>query len=571
MEFCPPPLFSVSVLCCCGRGLGPARAERRRGLPCAVCLECRDEEGVDPLSLETAGLHDGEDSFREAGSPLTTGAEAPLPPEDPPPQNALGMVVRGLDPFAAKEGPESGLQVQEVLAKGCRLIIREPRTAFQEYLEILPNPSHRMLESGSVYSSRLEVIPDREEVTRKLLEFVSDFGRLASPIDQLLKVTDQMRPANLAEPQGTDAVGLPAIAGEDPAVDAPQESLEPSEPTVRMDHEVSHHGGASGPHPDRLVAIFPARLVEILGFSLSYRFGSLLVRGLQGLSYLGLHVRDRAKRNGNSHDVLEDLLDLASRHLVATAEEGAQGSQPGAEGRTGYFLGDLCMGHVTAPTGPRKGLVLGNLVGYLWKIRDLVPKRWLGIRSRNGKWSVALFAGLRDVSDEVVHLIGRKKATLLSFVADLASRVSSAGRLGISLRSVRGVAGWRPVGVPRILPEPFLEGLDLLVRLLQHRLESCHKAFQLSDPLCQLCTVRAGAARDSRALHFLHVDVIGSGSGGLYGNLPGQTYITCTERRPLSASLGPQSTGKTIRIAKEQPFESSAGERLRLFFTLITL
>jgi hypothetical protein len=103
------------------------------------------------------------------------------------------VVVRRFDPFAAKECPEGRLQVEEVLAKSRRLIILELGTPFQENLEILPNPSHRMLESGPVYSSRLEVIPDREEVTRKLLGFVSDLGRLTSPIDQLLKVPDQMR------------------------------------------------------------------------------------------------------------------------------------------------------------------------------------------------------------------------------------------------------------------------------------------------------------------------------------------------------------------------------------------
>ncbi len=59
------------------------------------------------------------------------------------------------------------------------------------------------------------------------------------------------------------------------------------------------------------------------------------------------------------------------------------GRQPGTEARTGHFLRDLGMGHVTAMAGRRKALVLGHHAGCQRKVRDLVTqhveKRQFGI------------------------------------------------------------------------------------------------------------------------------------------------------------------------------------------------
>jgi hypothetical protein len=510
-----------TALCRPERGRTSNRAERRGGLARTVRLDRFNEERENPLALQATGLNDGEDPLRESGATLTARAEAPLSPEDALSQNALGVVVRRFYPFAAKECPECRFQVEEVLAKGGRLVIVDLGTTFHENLEILPDPSHRMLESRPIDSSRLEVIPDREEVTCELFGFMSDLGRLTSSIDQLLEIPGQMSPADLAEPEGATAVGLPAVAGEDPTVNSPQESLEPAETTVSMDHEVSHHGGAGGPHPGCLVTILPARLVEILGLSLPYCFASLLVRRFECLGDLGLHVGDRAQGDavGNFKDVLEDLLRLTPADLSGPAEEGGQGSESGAEGSVEHSLGDHPVVHVTATTaGYREALVLRHLARLRRKVRNLVTNRWLCVGSRLGKGCVADRAFLRDVGDEVIHLVGRKKTAILPLVTKLTAGIAPAGRFGVGPRSMRRIGGRWLVGVPGILTKSFLEAFDPLVCRFEELLKGGSDCFQLRHSRRELRAVRAGRTCRFRALHSLHADIIGRKDRGLYRN-----------------------------------------------------
>src|SRR6266850_6370181 len=129
--------------------------ERRRRPSRAVRRDRLHEVGEHTFALQPAGLNYREDPFRESGAPLTARAETPLPPEDAPPQDPLRMVVGRLDAFATQEGPERRLQVQEVLAKSRRLLICGLQPAFQQDLEILPDPSHRMLQSGPIDVPRL--------------------------------------------------------------------------------------------------------------------------------------------------------------------------------------------------------------------------------------------------------------------------------------------------------------------------------------------------------------------------------------------------------------------------------
>src|SRR5512139_3488756 len=118
MEFRPSALLRGWPLCSHRWGHLFNRAERWRGFARTVRLDRLDKEGEDPLALQPSSLNDGQDPLRESSTAIAAGAEAPLPPENAPPQDALGMVVRRLDAFATEERPERRLQVQEVLAEG---------------------------------------------------------------------------------------------------------------------------------------------------------------------------------------------------------------------------------------------------------------------------------------------------------------------------------------------------------------------------------------------------------------------------------------------------------------------
>ena len=571
MEFRPSALILGWPLRGHRRGRGFNRAERWGGLARTVCLDRFDEEGEDPLALQPTRLNDGQDPLRESGAAIAAGAEAPLPPEDAPPQDALRMVVRRLDAFATEERPERRLQVQEVLTEGRRLCVGQLQPLFQEDLEILPDPSHRKLKSGPIDRARLEVMPDREEVPGQFRGLLTDPDRLTSPVDQLLEITDQMSPAYLAAPQGSDAVDLPAVTGEDPTVDSSQESAESSEPAVGVDHEVRHRGGGRGPHPDRLVPILPACLVEILGVGFPYRFGRLLMRSLECLGGLGLHVRDGAQGNaaGNAEDVLEELLGLASAALTGPAEERGQSGQPGSERIAEHFLRDRAVvDATTAIANHREISVLRHLAGLRRKVRDLMAMRRLSIGPRLGEQGMAVLALLRGVGDEVIHLVGWKKTAILPLVSELAPGIAPAGRLGVGPRSLPGVGRRWFVGVPGIQTEPLLESFDPIMRRLEELLErqkGGDKCFQLRHSRGELGAVRAGVVRPF-ALHFLHADVIGRRRRITLREIP-KIY----DLRDLPVNGYRVATRSDFRGSKTDRSSSSASVRPRSKFDLLSI
>src|SRR3990172_3109529 len=109
MEFCPSTMILGSPLCSNERGRTPNRAERRGSLARTVRLDGFNEEGKYPLALQSASLDNGQDPLRESCAALAAGPEAPFPPENAPSQDALSMIIRGLDAFATEERPERRL------------------------------------------------------------------------------------------------------------------------------------------------------------------------------------------------------------------------------------------------------------------------------------------------------------------------------------------------------------------------------------------------------------------------------------------------------------------------------
>ena len=137
------------------------------------------------------------------------------------------MIVRRLDTLVTQECPKRWLQIEKVLTE-CRrlLIICKARTFREENLELLPDRLKGRLESGAVDSTLFKVLPDHEKLTGQFLGSLADSGPLSSTIDQLLKVSEQVRPADLAEATRPDPVGFPAVGGEDPTENSSQKRLQ---------------------------------------------------------------------------------------------------------------------------------------------------------------------------------------------------------------------------------------------------------------------------------------------------------------------------------------------------------
>jgi hypothetical protein len=174
-----------------------------------------------------------------------------------------------------------------------------------------------------------------------------------------------------------------------------------------------------------------------------------------------------------------------------------------------FFWGDAAMAEFKRAVEVIQTLPEGTLLG--GKVRDLMANRGLSIGPRLGKRGMAVLALLRDVGDEVIHLVGGKKTAILPFVTELAPGIPPAGRFGVGPRSLPHVGRWWLVGVPGILSESFLEVVDPL-------LKSGDKCFQIRHSRRELCAVRASRTCRLRTLHSLHADIIGRKGHGLYWN-----------------------------------------------------
>jgi hypothetical protein len=173
----------------------------------------------------------------------------------------------------------------------------------------------------------------------------------------------------------------------------------------------------------------------------------------------------------------------------------------------------------TVFAGHREASMLRHLAGLGGKVRNLMTNRGLSIGPWLSKQGMAVLTALRDVGDEAIHLVGRKKAAVLSLVPQLPARISTRRFLARSRRRTRRILRRWPVRVSRVLPDSFFQGGDPFEGFLEHRLEIIHPFLQ------------RGASRTSwesgREIAFRHAIIIGRRRQGLYGNFPKLLPETC--------------------------------------------
>ncbi len=149
--------------------------------------------------LQPQGLHHPLHPFDKPAPRDAVAAEGILSPDNARSQDPLRMVVRGLDPLDRREQPQRRLQRQYVGAQGRRLGIRARATLLQNPLEFARNPVHPSLQGRAVDLAVAERPPVGEQAVNHFQTGSANCVSGSSSIDQLLKITFQVSPANLTQ------------------------------------------------------------------------------------------------------------------------------------------------------------------------------------------------------------------------------------------------------------------------------------------------------------------------------------------------------------------------------------
>ena len=86
-------------------------------------MDSLDQEMKRVAVLQAQGLHGGQQALDETTAIGAVTTKGNLPPQHAPTQDALGVIVGGLDAFADRELPKSRLQGNQIRAKVGRFAV----------------------------------------------------------------------------------------------------------------------------------------------------------------------------------------------------------------------------------------------------------------------------------------------------------------------------------------------------------------------------------------------------------------------------------------------------------------
>lgn len=452
----------------------PYSDQRWRRLTGAMGDEGFAEIGQHVPLLEPQRLHRGENPFGEPAPRLAVVAEADLPPQHRRAQRPLRPVVRRLDPLDSRERPHRRVHLQEVPAEPRRLRHRARKPCLQRLIELDAHRSQGRLQPRPVQDPLAEVPPQREDLLHRLQTRLPDPLRLSTPIQPLLEIPLQVRPAKLPPRQVNDLVRTPAIRRQHTLDVTAQELPQGVATTPRADLEERHAVRDRQPQPTELAGQGPTGLVRVLHRRFSHRLFRLFVWLLQGRGDLLLYVRHAPQRQRHAEERLGDLFHRPLAVVATAAQIGERGRQIRAEGVGQNLRGDRGPRDVPA-TRARAGvaLVLGDDREDLGQFGHLVPRGlWVARPRLLRQRSLASLAPFRHVGNHTVHPLGRQTKAMVSGMPWLPAGLASCGRLRRTLRRRRRVRRRRNRRVARVRIESPAEFADF--------------GFELSDPSEQL-------------------------------------------------------------------------------------
>jgi hypothetical protein len=302
-----------------------------------------------------------------------------------------------------------------------------------------------------------------EQPARQRKQLPSDSLTVATSVDHRLKVSAQMRPADLSPERLDPLIRAEPVAADDLIVFAPQESHGDFAATALGDGKDRVQAGHRGPQPSLAAILAPRRLVDIDHLGLMDRSRKFVVRGFKGDGRLPFQLGDHPGGDRKGKQVAYQLLDLSLAEAIGPCERGQHGLEVRAEAPGGDAQRQGAAGHLAAArAGQAMEPILIDDRLNLGQFSDLMDQ---GFGVVAGELMTASAASGRLTVDRLANFLGRDQGAVGLAMSGLPAAFLSAGRSGgLTLQSDRiGRGRLRRVGGVEL--EPVLEIMDSRFKL----------------------------------------------------------------------------------------------------------
>src|SRR5271167_876931 len=418
-----------------------------------------------PVLLSQGGNR-GEDSFRKPRAVVALIAETSLAPQNCPAQASFSPVVGRLHPGYKGKSEQCRPQLQEIAAQGFGLGVATGDAQTQQSPQTGPNRHQFPPHLPPSELARLITMPDGE----KPFDLPEPPGSQRSgpglSLGERLKISLQMRPADLALAGVHHIIGPPTIAVENAREGLADQLPQSLAASGARDQEDGRQSGYRHPQPLPFPLFLPTRFIQMRHLGLGHRLFGFPVRGLQGRGGLFAQTLDTSQAQLYPAQLLQQFNYLPAALAEATSKDGHPGLQSGTKGASANlgrqlrFHPGLTMG---TPTGNQT--VLGNHRTNFRQFPDL-----MSLQERN--WSArirrqqtpAMGTSFRPMLHDLIHFLRRRQLPMIALVSRLATGLAPTFFF-LVFGSLGRVLGWRLRRIAGISIKPGLQLINLPLQL----------------------------------------------------------------------------------------------------------
>jgi hypothetical protein len=237
--------------------------ERGKSLATTVRFKARSQVIQDVVALLPTGRYYSQHSLDESAPLRTIGPAAYPPPDHCMTQRAFNCVVRRRNSLDACEAPQTFLHFEKLEARRRCLRARAPRPFQKGPLDLALQAAHPLLKRIPRQGPVTHLVPVAEQSVRQRKQSSSDSLTVAGSVNHRLKVSTQMRPADLSTGRLDPLIRAEPITADYLIVFATQESRGDLAAAVLGDGKDCAQAGHRGPQPSLLAILAPRRLVDI--------------------------------------------------------------------------------------------------------------------------------------------------------------------------------------------------------------------------------------------------------------------------------------------------------------------
>lgn len=431
-----------------------------------MSLYSRHDIRNDSAVLLAQGGNRGEDSFGKTQAIVALVAEASLPPQDGTTQGPLGPIVGGLHPRHKGKGEQCWPELQEIATPSLSFGISTTGALTQQFSQTQAHrhqfPPH--LRPGEL--ARLITMPDGKE-TFYLSQPPGPHGTGSGfPFGQCLKISLQMRPANLTLATSNDVIGTPAIAMENALEGFADKLQQRFAASGARNLEDGRPSGYCHPQPTTFGLFLPTSFIYKGHVCLSHRLLGFLVGDGQSLGGLFAQTLDAAQANIHPAQLPQQLNYLSATLTEATGEDGHPGLQPGSKGASAN-LGRQLRFHpgLTMGTPACQQSVFDNDRMNFRQFPDLMSFYGRSLPGRPVLQSTAAVrTGFCPMLHDLIHFLRRRQLPMVSLVSGLTTWIAPAFFPSV-FRSLRRVLRGRLRRIAGMAIKPGLQLVDSLLQL----------------------------------------------------------------------------------------------------------